>query len=219
MNGDLNTMVLGVFAQGFITGSGVTVAVFLLVFGLAFWLRRRQTRGLSMSSDNYAQVLDQRGIEMAAAPPTHISRSSSQSSLPGRRSSTFVISEDERDDMSHLELQSNPELTPQEFESKWLSFQARQNLNFTLTFGDADVEEILASQRIKCMAAGAAGNRKKYYFFGREAVTGALFLMEVFVLARDCELAAEIRCASSVLLPDLVVYMKQAMKAFAKSAL
>jgi hypothetical protein len=214
VDGDLNAMVLGVFAQGFITGSGVTVALFLLIFGLAFWLRRRQTRGLTLSSENYAQVLDQRGIEMAPA------RVVSTSTSPlGRRSSTFVISDDERDDMSHLELESNPELTPQEFESKWLSFQARENLNFTLTFGDADVEEILASQRIKCMAAGAAGDRQKYYFFGREAVTGALFLMEVFVLARDRELAAEIRCASSVLLPDLVVYMKQAMKAFAKAAI
>lgn len=197
------------FTWGFICGSIVTVVLFLVVFGLAFWFRRRRRRELTASSDTYAQVLDQRGIEMSTPAP--ISRNMRTSS------SSFVISDDERDDMSHLELQSNPELTPQEFESNWLAFQCRQNLVFTLTFGNADVEEILSSQRIKCMAAGAAGERKKYYFFGREQVTGAVFLVEVFVLAKEREMAAEIRCANKALLPDLVAYFKQAMKPFSKS--
>jgi hypothetical protein len=92
---------MGPFAMGFITGTVVTVCIFLLVFGLVFWLRRRRTKGLTISSDNYARVLDHRGgggIEMSVQPPP---------------SSAFVISEDEREDITHLELQSNPELTPQ----------------------------------------------------------------------------------------------------------
>merc|ERR1711991_199027 len=199
-------VVMGPFAMGFLAGSAVTVAIFLIVFGLGFYCRRVKRKGLTISSDNYARVLDQRGVEMQ--PSRHTPSPSS-----------FVIGEDERDDMTHLELQSNPELTPQEFESNWLSFQARQNLNFTLTFGDADIEEILSSQRIKCMAAGAAGARQKYYFFGRERVTNVVFLMEVFVLAKEREMAAEIRCASSVLLPDLVAYVRQAMNPFSKAAM
>ncbi len=189
-------------AKGFIAGCGTTVAIFLLVFGLAFWLRRRKTGGrLAVSSDSYAHVLEERGVEMkATAHPA------------------FVIGDEERDDITHLELESNPELTPQEFESYWLSFQARQNLNFTLTFGDANVEEILSSQRIKCMACGAAGARQKYYFFAREKTTRAAFLMEVFVLAKEREMATEIRCANSLLLPEMVAYLKQAMKPFSKRA-
>merc|ERR1711991_21754 len=198
---------MNAFTMGFITGCIVTVCIFLLVFGLVFWLRRRRSKGLTISSDNYARVLDSNrgGIELVQPPPPP--------------SSSFVIGEDEREDMTHLELQSNPELTPQEFESSWLSFQARQNLNFTLTFGDANIEEILSSQRIKCMACGEAGARQKYYFFGRERQTNSAFLMEVFVLAKEREMAAEIRCASSVLLPDLVAYVRQAMKPFSKAAM
>ncbi len=193
-------MALGCLATGFIAGCGATMAIFLLVFGLAFWLRRRKSGGrLSVSSDNYARVLEERGVEMKST--AH---------------SAFVIGDEERDEMTHLELESNPELTPQEFESYWLSFQARQNLNFTLTFGDANVEEILSSQRIKCMACGAAGPRQKYYFFAREKVTHAAFLMEVFVLAKEREMATEIRCANSLLLPEMVSYLKQAMKPFSK---
>lgn len=143
-----------------------------------------------------------------------------------------------------LELETHPELTPHEFESFWLSFQARENLHFSLTFGDTNIEEVLSSQRIKvrrarthtasdllfsshasltriaclhqCMASGAVGPKKKYYFFARERNTGAPFLMEVFILPKEREMATEIRCASAVLLPDFVVYMKSAMRPFSR---
>lgn len=129
--------------------------------------------------------------------------------------------------------------------------QARENLNFSLTFGDTNVEEILAAQRIKvrccseadavsshpcvaqCMASGAAGPRKKYYFYAREKNTGAPFLMEIFVLSKDREMATEIRCrkaggvfawrsshlvsaVNSALLPDFVQFMKNAMRPFSR---
>jgi hypothetical protein len=151
---------MGDFAMGFITGCVVTVAIFVLVFGLAFWIRKRKSGGsgrLTVSSDNYARVLEERGVEMKSTRTS------------GAKPPSFVIGDEE--DLAGLELESNAELTPQEFESFWLSFQARQNLNFTLTFGDANVEEILSSQRIKCMASGAAGARQKYYFFAREKLT------------------------------------------------
>ena len=48
------------------------------------------------------------------------------------------------------------------------------------------------------MASGAAGERQKYYFFAREKNTGSPFLMEVFLLSRDREVAAEIRCGASL---------------------
>jgi hypothetical protein len=156
---------MGDFAMGFVTGCVVTVAVFVLVFGVALYLKRRRSGGgrLTVSSDSYARVLEERGVEMKSA--------SSSSSSSSRRSGGggFVIGDE--DEMSGLELESSPELTPQEFEAFWLSFQNRQNVNFTLTFGDANVEEILSSQRIKCMASGAAGARQKYYFFAREKMT------------------------------------------------
>ena len=38
----------------------------------------------------------------------------------------------------------------------------------------------------------------------REKTTRAAFLMEVFVLAKEREMATEIRCANSLLLPEMV---------------
>ena len=107
-------------------------------------------------------------------------------------------------------------LSPQEFESYWLAFQCRENLNFTLTFGDCNIEEILSAQRIKCMASGAAGKKQKYYFFAREEGTSAAILIEVFILPQEREMAAEIRCQSEKLLPEMTNYMKQTMRPFSK---
>ena len=144
-------MGLGQFAQGFIAGCAVTVAALFLVFGVALFLRRK-TRGgrATLTSDSYARVLEERGVEMGRKS--------------GGGGGGFVIGDEEREEMTSLELESNPELTPQEFEANWLAFQNRHNLNFTLLFGDANIEEILSSQRIKCMACGAAGSRQKVGF-------------------------------------------------------
>lgn len=153
------------------------MAVLLLVGAAAFWTRRRWGwfaggGRTSPSLDKYSRVLEDRGVEMSSRP--------SQPPSPA-----FVIGDDDDGRMTTvLELESNPELTPVEFEQSWLAFQARHNLNFTLTFDDANVEEILSSQRIKCMASGAAGARQKYYFYAREKQTHSAFLMEVFVLAK-----------------------------------
>jgi hypothetical protein len=58
----------------------------------------------------------------------------------------------------------------------------------------------------------------RYYFFGRERQTNAAFLMEVFVLAKEREMAAEIRCPNKLLLPEVVAYLKQAMRPFSKQS-
>ena len=49
-------------------------------------------------------------------------------------------------------------------------------------------------------------------------MTRATFLMEVFVLAKEREMATEIRCANNLLLPEIVAYLKQAMKPFSRRA-
>lgn len=203
---------MNAFTWGFLTGCIVTVTIFLVVFGLVYWLRRWKSKPLTMVSDSYARVDEQDGksIELGG-----VSSQSSSSSGGG----TFVIGgEDEREELTHLELNVDPQLSPQEFESNWLSFSVRENLNFSLTFGDANIEEILSSQRIKCMASGQVGARQKYYFFAREKHSGAVFLMEVFFLSRERELAAEIRCANAAMLPDIVAYLRQALRPFSRPA-
>lgn len=194
------------FVGGFVAGSAVTVGVFLVVFGLGFCLSRWRKKRYTLTSDTYARVDDIRSQGAIEMSPTSSS------------SSSFVLGDEEKDSLSHLELEANPELSPQQFESMWLAFQARENLQFTLTFGDSNVEDILSAQSIKCMASGAQGPRQKYYFFARERVTGSVILLEVFVLPRDREMACEIRCANSALLPDMVSYVKHVMKPFSRAS-
>lgn len=218
----------------FLVGLAVAVAMFLLIFGLVWYFRRWLARkGLSISSDAYARVVDE-------------SRNYNNKETAIEMQPTFTIGSDREDLVrAALELHPNPELAPHEFESFWLAFQSREHVNFSLTFGDTNIEEvtccvyvccfcffvfslffflflsltlhqILSSQRIRCMASGAAGPKKKYYFFAREKNTGSIFLMEIFVLPRDREMEMEIRCGNSAMLPDMIQYMKSAMRPFSR---
>merc|ERR1711916_59980 len=197
------------FVIGFIVGCIVTVAIFLIVFGVAFWLKRWRNKKFTVT-ETYARVFDdsvdnESGMEMT--PPSFVI---------GDEEVNARKSQESLGQTSTLELSGNPVLSPQEFEANWLAFQCRENLNFTLTFGDANIEEILSSQRIKCMASGNAGKKQKYYFFAREELTNAPILMEVFILPQEREMAAEIRCESVRLLPEITSYVKQTMRPFSK---
>jgi hypothetical protein len=57
-------------------------------------------------------------------------------------------------------------------------------------------------------------NRSSFFFEEFFCFQRAVFLMEVFVLAKDREMATEIRCANNLMLPQMVAYLKTAMKPF-----
>eukprot|EP01089_Gocevia_fonbrunei_P003145 TRINITY_DN1304_c0_g1_i2.p1 TRINITY_DN1304_c0_g1~~TRINITY_DN1304_c0_g1_i2.p1 ORF type:complete len:218 (-),score=36.41 TRINITY_DN1304_c0_g1_i2:54-707(-) len=142
----------------------------------------------------------------------------------GTARNVYVIEDDEDEEKGEresitqkLQLKSHPdEVDPNDFQVKWTTLELSGTLQLRLHPG-SDVEKILATKNIVCLATGAVEGNIKFYFYAQDKATDVLFMIETIVWTsqNSYELTANIKCEDTKLGGQFIDYLRTVLSTVA----